>query len=117
MGTVFDCYVIIEDGLFKMWYSWRPTNTIVYATSTDGIHLTLPQVVLTWDPDSDWERNDVSRPSLIKKDGIYHMWYTGHVWGERKCISSIGYATSTDGIHWKKNKNPVLVADQPWESK
>ena len=47
MGTVFDCYVIIEDGLFKMWYSWRPTNTIVYATSTDGIHWTLPRVVLT----------------------------------------------------------------------
>ena len=54
MGTVFDCYVILEDGLFKMWYSWRPTNTIVYSTSTDGIHWSLPRVVLTWDPDSDW---------------------------------------------------------------
>ena len=43
------------------------------------------------------------------------MWYTGHVWGERKCISSIGYATSEDGIHWNKRPEPVLVADQPWE--
>lgn len=117
MGTVFDCYVIVEDGLYKMWYSWRPTNTIVYATSTDGIHWTLPRVVLSWDPDSDWEMNDVSRPSLIKKDGLYHMWYTGHVWRDSDCISSIGYATSQDGIHWKKRKHPVLVADQPWERK
>ena len=24
MGTVFDNYVIYEDGIYKMWYSWRP---------------------------------------------------------------------------------------------
>ena len=23
MGTVFDNYVIYEDGIYKMWYSWR----------------------------------------------------------------------------------------------
>lgn len=114
-GTVYDNSVIIEDGLFKMWYSWRPTNNIAYATSKDGIQWTLPRVVLTFDPDSDWEISEVSRPSVLKKDGFYHMWYVGHIWGGDKCISSIGYARSRDGIHWDKRTEPVLKADLPWE--
>lgn len=115
MGTVFDNYVIYEDGIYKMWYSWRPVTCIVYAESTDGRNWTLPKVVLTYDEESEWECSEVSRPTIIHKDGIYHMWYTGHKWCGRHSTSVIGYATSEDGIHWHKYGKPVMVCTQPWE--
>jgi predicted GH43/DUF377 family glycosyl hydrolase len=30
--------------------------------------------------------------------------------------SAIGYATSSDGVHWERSEDPVMVADQEWES-
>ncbi len=115
MGTVFDNFVIYEDGIYKMWYSWRPVTCIVYAESKDGQNWTLPKVVLTYDEESEWECSEVSRPTLIHKDGIYHMWYTGHKWCGRYSTSVICYATSTDGLHWHKYGEPVMLCTQPWE--
>ena len=34
LNTMFDSYVIKEDGIYKMWFSWRPTKSIMYTTST-----------------------------------------------------------------------------------
>ena len=76
MGTIFDCYVIREDGLFKMWYSWRPAKAIMYTTSSDGIHWELPIVALLRDFSLPWQCEEVSRPTLIKKDGLYSVSYT-----------------------------------------
>lgn len=40
------------------------------------------------------------------------MWYTGQTGGH----SAIGYASSTDGVEWKRMRDkPVLRPDQPWE--
>lgn len=66
-GTSFDMQVLKEDGKYRMWFSWRPVNLIGYAESTDGITWTLPRVVFTPDPSSDWEAHEVNRPSIIKK--------------------------------------------------
>ena len=33
LNTMFDSYVIKEDGIYKMWFSWRPTKSIMYTTS------------------------------------------------------------------------------------
>jgi hypothetical protein len=42
------------------------------------------------------------------------MWYTGT---DAAGDENIGYATSSDGIHWTKyGSNPVLQASEPWES-
>jgi hypothetical protein len=115
MGTVFDNYVIKEGNLFKMWYSYRPAKAIVFATSIDGIHWTLPKVVLTMLPGSAWECDEVSRPSLVYKDKKYYMWYTGHDWG-RPAYCAIGLAVSEDGLHWERPyTSPVLAPDLPWE--
>lgn len=109
MGTIFDCYVIREEGIFKMWFSWRPAQAIMYTTSPDGLTWELPTVALLRDLNSDWQCEEVSRPTLVKKDGIYHMWYTGHGLENGIPTTSIGYAVSSDGIHWERPyPNPVM---------
>ena len=58
-----------------------------------------------------WE-DDINRPVVLKREDGYHMWYTGQANGH----SSIGYATSPDGIAWKRmSDQPVLSPEQPWE--
>ena len=117
LGTCFDCYVMQEDGIYKIWFSWRPTRCIAYAESPDGIHWDNPRVVLTAVTGSSWEGHEVNRPTIVKKDGIYHMWYTGQMFAKEtnSARSCIGYATSLDGIHWERREDPVLVPELPWE--
>ncbi len=57
---------------------------------------------------------------VIPHQGIYKMWYTGGgaVYPDTILHSSIGYATSADGIHWTKYADyPVLdVSLNAWDS-
>jgi len=110
MGTAFDITMLKEDGLYKMWFSWRPRKSIAYTESSDGIQWSEPVIVLA-PLANDWER-DLNRPSIVKKNGVYHLWYTG----ETGNVFKIGYATSSDGINFaRQSEQPILAADQPWE--
>jgi predicted GH43/DUF377 family glycosyl hydrolase len=55
-----------------------------------------------------WDRTIRERGFILYEDGIYKLWYTGY----KKLDSdskSLGYATSDDGIHWKRyTGNPVF---------
>ena len=89
--------VIIEGGLFKMWFSSEGMNgNIGYATSIDGI---------TWEKyNGNPVIEDGELPSVIYDNGIYKMWY----WSS----GGIFYATSMDGIDWNKHSsNPVVQGD------
>ena len=61
--------------------------------------------VLLPDPTSTWECYNVFNPSVIHRDGLFHMHYRaqGLDW-----ISRIGYAVSEDGVHWNRLRKPVL---------
>ena len=61
--------------------------------------------ILLPDPGSDWETYNVFNPSVIYHNGLFHMHYRaqGLDW-----ISRIGYAVSTDGVHWNRLRRPVL---------
>src|SRR5215217_1769071 len=112
-GTIFDISVLRETNGYSMWSSWRPKKSIALSTSKDGLAWTDPIPVLMPNPGNTWE-SDLNRPCVIKKDNIYHMWYTGQADGK----SWIGYATSADGINWKKNaKDPIFSHDplNKWE--
>lgn len=65
-----------------------------------------PQPVLLPDPASSWETYNVFNPAVIFHNGLFHMIYRaqGLDW-----ISRLGYAVSTDGIHWNRLREPVLT--------
>jgi predicted GH43/DUF377 family glycosyl hydrolase len=52
---------------------------------------------------------------VVKRADGYHLWYSG---GEQYEPDAIGYATSPDGLQWKRHAgNPVFKGDPalPWE--
>jgi predicted GH43/DUF377 family glycosyl hydrolase len=111
LGTVFDVCLLQESGKFRMWASWRPKKSIALFESADGVHWSDPVIVLSPNPSSGWEE-DINRPVVVKRADGYHMWYTG----QTKDRSSIGYATSADGVKWKRmSEQPVLTAERTWE--
>ncbi len=105
-----------------MWLSWRPKKSVALSESSDGIHWSAPQIVLSPNPASGWE-DDINRPVVVKRADGYHMWYTGQTWsrtpsreGRQDGHSAIGYATSRDGTAWvRQSRDPVLRPELPWE--
>ena len=116
-GVVFDISVMQEEGRFKMWLSWRTKRCIAYSESPDGIEWTPLVEVLSPVEGSDWEADELNRPTVIRVDGLYKMWYSGQMQPYLEPgHSCIGYAESEDGIHWKRPiPRPVLVPGQAWE--
>lgn len=113
---LFDPTTIIDNGVYKMWYSSASQNYanmhINYATSNDGINWSLPSINVV-SPTLVWEDNSgVSSPSVIKVNNIFKMWYAGN--GANGW--QIGYAISNDGVTWTKNALPVLAPDELWEN-
>ena len=111
-GTCFDISVLHESRGYRMWLSWRPKQSVALVESKDGMHWSEPpQSVLGPRPETGWE-DDINRPVVIRREDGYHMWYTGQAKGR----SAIGYATSPDGVTWKRmSDRPVLSPERPWE--
>ena len=111
IGTCFDPFVIKEGDLYRMWFSWRPFDSIAHTDSRDGISWSRPRIVLSPNPGSGWE-DKVNRASVVQNSTGFHMWYTGQTIGK----SDIGYATSTNGINWQRmSSQPVLRSGVGWE--
>jgi predicted GH43/DUF377 family glycosyl hydrolase len=110
-GIMFDIYVLHDEGKYRMWVGWRPKKCIALFESKDGFHFTkTPQVVFGPAP-TGWE-DDINRPCVVKRKDEYHMWYSAQTADH----SAIGYATSPDGVHWKRmSDKPVLAPTVPWE--
>lgn len=137
---VYEPYVLLLEGTYHLWYGGRDgkRDEICHATSPDGINWNRYRnnpVVTVGDEPSHWEYYKVTRPTVVFKDGIFHMWYSSVEYlspafgqgaktvlsklsatDERIQAARIGYATSADGINWRKSpENPVLVPSEPWE--
>lgn len=55
-----------------------------------------------------WDKNIRERGYILLEDGVYKMWYTGYN-GELSKQKYLGYATSNDGINWKRySDKPVF---------
>jgi len=109
-------FVIIEDSIWKMWYtsgtSWKVINEkpeihyhIKYAESSDGIVWDI-QNISAIPPAHEFECT--ARPSVIKYQGKYHMWFSHRSMVDFRTSSGnsyrIGYAHSEDGISWVREK-------------
>lgn len=109
-GSVYAAKVVFDGSNYRMWYTGNGQNTVPsigYATSSDGINWARhPNPVLLTGARGSWEFQGVSAPTVLFKDGLWHMWYAGR----GSSYFSIGYATSPDGITWTKYaQNPVLA--------
>ncbi len=122
-GSVNDEWVIYESGQYKMWYGGQtivngnPTSyQIGYATSSDGIHWTkyADNPVLAPGPSGTWDDLYVHLPTVIRNGSSYIMYYRGSstktTVTSLKVESSLGMATSSDGVHWKKSGSPLTLA-------
>ena len=114
--------VLVENGIWRMWYvsgtKWEIENNkpkhyyhIKYAESSDGIRWDRKGVVCI-----DYKSTDeyaIARPCVVKKDGLYRMWYSYR--GE---AYKIGYAESEDGLSWirKDEEAGIDVSESDWDS-
>jgi predicted GH43/DUF377 family glycosyl hydrolase len=117
--------VIYTGSSYMMWYSGTNGtgfDNIGLATSSDGI---------SWQRYSGnpvfnvsqigWDSHSVNAAWVMYEDGVYKMWYSGQYGTNGQLtIDEIGYATSSDGIHWiRSSKDPVLTpgALGSWDDK
>ena len=119
------CCVIKEEGVYKIWYlscvKWaeglgeiKHHYHIKYAESADGVEWQRDGKVAI-DFESEYEYA-ISVPRVIKKDGVYHMWFSSRA-TEQNPTYRIRYATSIDGINWERTSDYVLdISDSGWDS-
>ena len=60
-----------------------------------------------------WESTGTFNPTAVKYDGKIVMLYRAQ---DRQGKSSLGYATSDDGVHFVRRPEPILAADAPYET-
>lgn len=102
-------WIMFDEGLYKMWYGstidWSSENgemihVIKYATSKDGENWEKHGLAI---PYKLGEAQAFSRPSVIKDDNGYHMWFSYRSGDGTKY--RIGYAHSSDGKKWDRKKD------------
>lgn len=114
--------VLVEKGLWRMWYlsctKWeiveekpRHYYHIKYAESNDGIHWKRERTVCIDFKDS--REYAISRPCVIRDDDCYRMWYS-----HRGDSYRIGYAESSDGLQWTRKDELAGIDVSPtgWDS-
>jgi predicted GH43/DUF377 family glycosyl hydrolase len=129
--------VIKEDSIYKMWYyagkSGFPLEPSMpqtgLATSKDGINWikyddpsTTEAPFSNSDPvlkvgDSDeWDSHRIIDPMVLQTETGYEIWYLGVKAPINTAqIQKIGYATSADGIKWRKfPNNPIINTNPVW---
>jgi predicted GH43/DUF377 family glycosyl hydrolase len=119
------CCVLYDESGWHMWYlsctEWRrdangkPEHRyhIKYALSDNGIDWARDGAIAI-DYSSDNEVA-ISRPSVIKHRGHWHMWYSFRLSGGHY---RIGYAISENGIDWERKdaSSGIDVSASGWDS-
>lgn len=124
-----DPSVVSAEGVWWMFYTRAKRgifDEIAAATSTDGVRWQLRGVVLHPTAGGAWDSLVVSRPSVLRENGVFKMWYDarGLKPGAVSPASvkpedlltladerAVGYAESKDGLHWQRiGAKPVLGA-------
>lgn len=123
-------FVLKEDGKWHLWYASstgfvivnnkpEPLYEIKYAYSNDGIDWIRPNITCI-SPAEKYQCT--ARPTVIKEDGIYKMWFTfrgSFDYRDGKESYKIGYAESIDAINWNRldEKSGIQLSESGWDSK
>jgi hypothetical protein len=113
-------FVLEDNGIYRMWYgsnlNWGNkqedmAHVIKYAESANALDWKREgKIALNFKDESEYA---MSRPCVIKENGIYKMWYS-----YRGKAYRIGYAESTDAINWtrKDEEAGIDVSKEGWDS-
>ncbi len=116
--------VRLADGRFRMWYAGVDAGLrgrILLAESTDGVIWTrAPQPALSPGPAGVWDGWAVDTPEVVETPQGWSLYYYGQRAAGVAEGSSIGLATSTDGVSFlRSGAGPVLEPGPPgsWEER
>jgi predicted GH43/DUF377 family glycosyl hydrolase len=109
---------VARDGLLWNFYSGFDGSVwhTGLAMSKDGVHWTRRGKVLSPD-DNGWDRGYIAaNGSALSRNGEFWYWYQAGAHGD---VMRIGLARSTDGMHFRKEPNPVLDVGpyQSWDER
>ena len=122
--------VMRSDGKWKMWYGsatgWvvikgkpEPRYQIKYAESNDLVNWVRENMTCI---EYKWEDEAIARPSVIRENGLYKMWYcyrgsTDYRTDKRQSYR-LGYAESLDGMKWERKDEEVGIerSENGWDS-
>ncbi|MCK4922948.1 MAG: hypothetical protein KAS71_17995 [Bacteroidales bacterium] len=93
----------------------NPDKSSVTSKTNNGFAVEMVEFIKTSDKPAftgtgtnTWDRQIRERGYILYEDGLYRMWYTGYN-PEIAREKYLGYATSTDGISWKRySENPMF---------
>ena len=112
---------VFKDGeAYRMYYSVQAGQGYAVGTGTsdDGIHWVKDPrvVVLPRGPKGAFDHWYAALPRVVRDADGYRMWYTGYNGGQHlpeiEEAYALGYASSSDGVHWTKHEgNPVFGVD------
>lgn len=124
--------ILQDGGIFKVWYlnctDWydapdgrvEPCYHIKYAESEDGIYWKREgKIAIDY---KDGVKSGISRPCVVKENGIYKMWYSFRAIDDFRTNKArsyrIGYAESKNGIDWQRKDEEVGidVSENGWDS-
>src|SRR3989338_6689003 len=105
--------------IYEMWFNSIYQNysnfDIYYTSSTDGINWSNLTKV-NFDTSPGWSLNGQTSPIVIydSENNIYKMWHSARSSLDNKW--RVAYATSSAGINWVRNPQPILNPDSQWEN-
>jgi predicted GH43/DUF377 family glycosyl hydrolase len=115
---------VVHDGTeFLMWYGAVAEEghcQVGLATSPDGTVWTRypDNPVFEAGPAGSFDGAMIFPSMVLRRNGFYQMWYAAFELPDILTVSTIGHATSVDGVTWDRHPWPVLqpVPGSQWES-
>jgi predicted GH43/DUF377 family glycosyl hydrolase len=103
-----------------MWYSGTAISQIFtipeigYAWSLDGVNWNRSANPVLPKRPGKWDDGGTAQATVLQDGDTLRMWYTG-AGADPTEFQDIGFAISTDGIHWTKYQgNPILESPDTW---
>jgi beta-lactamase class A/predicted GH43/DUF377 family glycosyl hydrolase len=125
-ATISEAKVVYDGRTYHLWYAGRRRGPpglkmpmdLGYATSDDGVDWSKHEAnpVLVRGPVGSYDENMITAPYVLYDGEGFRIWYSAVDFGGNW---SINYATSPDGVNWRKHEaNPLLVEthDGRWDS-
>lgn len=108
-GDQYIMYITAADGFVL---SEENTVKVFRQVSMDGYEWTLSPITPVLEAASGtYYAGGTETPSVVKKDGIYHMYLTCYPPGNSPSEFVIAHATSLDGLSFSMDDQPVLESD------